>query len=136
MLRYLLSVDSHGVVTCALDFMKTLLDCLKDNLFTILYMKIMLDKVEAISLQKVKPHTYIFKYNLICSYSSSHWTILCVPILTISLLTSSTVFQKTTRTSWVSMQIFKLSFCILSSTFVIAGPYKLARSVREILKNN
>ena len=49
--RYLLSVNSHGVVTCALDFLTTLVD--KLPLFSVLYMRIMIDKLENITLEKV-----------------------------------------------------------------------------------
>ena len=57
--RYLLSVNSHGVVTCALDFMTTLVD--KLPLFSILYMRIMIDKLENISLEKVT-YCILFHY--------------------------------------------------------------------------
>ena len=60
--RYLLSVNSHGVVTCALDFLQTLTESLP--LFTLLYMKIMLDKIEAISVEKVAIAYYYQKWLL------------------------------------------------------------------------
>ena len=49
--RYLLSVNSHGVVTCALDFLDSLVKRLP--LFSILYMKIMNDKLDRITLHEV-----------------------------------------------------------------------------------
>ena len=65
--RYLLSVNSHGVVTCSLDFLTSLVKRLP--LFSILYMKILVDKLENISLDKVMySNSLNFVYNLNFSY--------------------------------------------------------------------
>lgn len=65
--RYLLSVNSHGVVTCSLDFLASLVKRLP--LFSILYMKILVDKLENISLDKVMySNSLNFVYNLNFSY--------------------------------------------------------------------
>ena len=52
--RYLLSVNSHGIVTCTLDYLNSMLQSMKGNLFSLLHMKVMIDKLEPISLEKVK----------------------------------------------------------------------------------
>ena len=49
--RYLLSVNSHGVVTCTLDFLASLVKRLP--VFSLSDMKIMIDKLEKISLANV-----------------------------------------------------------------------------------
>ena len=124
-------MNSHGVVTCALDFLKTLLDCLKDNLFTLLYMKIMLDKVDSISLQKVDLHKCVLKYNLLLFQFSLDYSVPANP----PNLCAYKLYNVPENYEDLLSKCAKFLKIIFNSIFFNnAGPYKLARSIKEILK--
>ena len=123
--RYLLSVNSHGVVTCTLDFLTSLVKRLP--LFSILYMKILVDKLENISLDKVMYSNWLnFVSNLNFSYL---WIAQSLP---------SQIALTDTARSLVPMKTSKVRIlCLISSCnmYSFQGPYKLAKKLMMVLES-